>query len=128
MKEAIAYSIMGLGAGGFYALMAMGVVVAFKGSGVINFAHGALAMYIAFQFYYLRSEGIFHLPWFDILPTSWLNLPVRFNLTNGQPMNFWLCVLLAILTSLILGAIIHFLVFRPFAMPHRLEKLLVPLV
>ena len=52
MKEAIAYSIMGLGAGGFYALMAMGVVVAFKGSGVINFAHGALAMYIAFQFYY----------------------------------------------------------------------------
>ena len=68
MKEAIAYSIMGLGAGGFYALMAMGVVVAFKGSGVINFAHGALAMYIAFQFFYLRSEGIFHLPWFDILP------------------------------------------------------------
>ena len=113
MKEAIAYSIMGLGAGGFYALMAMGVVVAFKGSGVINFAHGALAMYIAFQFYYLRSEGIFHLPWFDILPTSWLNLPVRFNLTDGMPMNFWLCVLLAILTSLILGAIIHFLVFRP---------------
>jgi branched-chain amino acid transport system permease protein len=113
MKEAIAYSIMGLGAGGFYALMAMGIVVAYKGSGVINFSHGAIAMYVAFQFYNLRTEGIFRLPWFDILPTSWLNIPVRFNLTDGQPMNFWLCVLLALLTSVLIGALIHYLVFKP---------------
>ena len=113
MKEAIAYSIMGLGSGGFYALMAMGIVVAYKGSGVINFSHGAIAMYVAFQFYNLRTEGVFRLPWFDILPTSWLNLPVRFNLTDGQPMNFWLCVLLGLLTSVIIGALIHYLVFKP---------------
>jgi branched-chain amino acid transport system permease protein len=113
MKEAIAYSIMGLGSGGFYALMAMGIVVAFKGSGVINFSHGAIAMYVAFQFYNLRSEGVFHLPWFDILPTSWLNLPVKFSLNDGMPINFWLCVLLALLTSLLVGALIHFLVFKP---------------
>ena len=66
MKEAIAYSIMGLGSGGFYALMAMGIVVAYKGSGVINFSHGAIAMYVAFQFYNLRTEGVFRLPRFDI--------------------------------------------------------------
>ena len=113
MKEAIAYSIMGLGSGGFYALMAMGIVVAFKGSGVINFSHGAIAMYVAFQFYNLRTEGVFHLPWFDILPTSWLNLPVKFSLNDGMPVNFWLCVLLALLTSLLVGALIHYLVFKP---------------
>ena len=113
MKDAIAYSIMGLGAGGFYALMAMGIVVAYKGSGVINFAHGALAMYIGFQFYYLRTEGVFHFPWFDILPTKTLNLPVKLSLNDGMPLNFWFSVILALLTSLMLGAIIHYLVFKP---------------
>jgi len=113
MKDAIAYSIMGLGSGGFYALMAMGIVVAYKGSGVINFAHGALAMYISYQFYYLRTEGVFHFPWFDILPTKTLNLPVKLSLNNGMPMNFWFAVILALLTSLLLGVIIHYLVFKP---------------
>jgi len=113
MKEAIAYTIMGLGSGGFFALMAMGIVVAYKGSGVINFSHGAIAMYVAFQFSYLRGEGTFHFPWFDPLPTSWLNLPVKLSLNGGMPLNFWLSVLLALLTSLLIGAGIHYLVFKP---------------
>jgi len=113
MKDAIAFSIMGLGAGGFYALMAIGIVVAYKGSGVINFAHGALAMYVGYQFYYLRSEGIFHFPWFDPIPTRTLNLPVKLSLNDGMPMNFWLAALLATLTSLLLGAAMHYLVFKP---------------
>jgi len=113
MKEAIAYTIMGLGSGGFFALMAMGIVVAYKGSGVINFSHGAIAMYIAFQFSYLRNEGVFHFPWFDPLPTSWLNLPVQLSLNDGMPLNFWLSVVLALLTSLLIGAGIHYLVFKP---------------
>ena len=113
MKEALLYSIMGLGAGGFFALMAMGIVTAYKGSGVINFAHGAIAMYVAFQFFYLRNEGIFHLPWFDILPTKTLNLPVRFSLNNGVGVNVWIATVLAMATALLLGAGIHYLVFKP---------------
>lgn len=113
MNEAILYSIMGLGAGGFFALMAMGIVAAYKGSGVINFAHGALAMYVAFQFFYLRTEGMFFLPWFDILPTKTLNLPVRLSLNNGMGLNVWVAAILAMFTSMILGAAIHYLVFKP---------------
>ena len=113
MKEGIAYAIMGLGSGGFYALMAIGIVVAYKGSGVINFAHGAIAMYVAFQFSYLRSEGTFRFPWRDPLPTSVVNLPVVLSLNNGQPINFWIAVLLSLLTALMLGAAIHYLVFKP---------------
>jgi len=113
MNEAILYSLMGLGAGGFFALMAMGIVAAYKGSGVINFAHGALAMYVAFQFYYLRSEGMFFLPWFDILPTKTLNLPVRLSLNNGVGLSVWVATVLALLTSLMLGAGVHYLVFKP---------------
>ncbi|MEI8160609.1 MAG: ABC transporter permease [Actinomycetes bacterium] len=113
MKEGIAYAIMGLGSGGFYALMAIGIVVAYKGSGVINFAHGAIAMYVAFQFSFLRSEGTFHFPWLDPLPTSVVNLPVTLSLNNGEPINFWIAVLLSLLTALLLGAAIHYLVFKP---------------
>jgi len=113
MKEGIAYAIMGLGSGGFYALMAIGIVVAYKGSGVINFAHGAIAMYVAFQFSYLRSEGTFRFPWRDPLPTSVINLPVVLSLNNGEPLNFWLAVLLSLITALFLGAAIHYLVFKP---------------
>jgi len=104
---------MGLGAGGFFALMAMGIVTAYKGSGVINFSHGAIAMYIAFQFFYLRNEGIFHFPWFDILPTKTLNIPVRLSLNNGVGINVWLAAILAMATALLLGAAIHYLVFKP---------------
>jgi len=113
MKEGIAYAIMGLGSGGFYALMAIGIVVAYKGSGVINFAHGAIAMYVAFQFSYLRSEGTFRFPWLDPLPTSVINLPVTLSLNNGEPINFWIAVFLSLLTALLLGAVIHYLVFKP---------------
>ncbi|MFM8389171.1 MAG: ABC transporter permease subunit [Actinomycetota bacterium] len=113
MKEALLYSIMGLGAGGFFALMAMGIVTAYKGSGVINFSHGAIAMYVAFQFFYLRNEGIFHFPWFDILPTKTLNLPVRMSLNDGVGINVWLAAILAMATALLLGAGIHYLVFKP---------------
>lgn len=113
MKEALLYSIMGLGAGGFFALMAMGIVTAYKGSGVINFGHGAIAGYVAFQFFTLRNEGVFHLPWFDILPTKTLNLPVRFSLNNGTGINIWLAAVLAMATALLLGAGVHYLVFKP---------------
>lgn len=113
MKEALLYSIMGLGAGGFFALMAMGIVTAYKGSGVINFGHGAIAGYVAFQFFTLRNEGVFHLPWFDILPTKTLNLPVRFSLNNGTGINIWLAAILAMATALLLGAGVHYLVFKP---------------
>jgi branched-chain amino acid transport system permease protein len=112
MKEALAYVFLGLGTGGFYALLATGIIVGFKGSGVINFAHAAIASYVAFQYTYLRKEGLFVLPWVDIVPTHDLNLPVKLNM-GGTPMGtvgafFW-----AMVTAIGLGALAHFLVFRP---------------
>jgi branched-chain amino acid transport system permease protein len=114
MKDAIAYLLIGLGAGGFYAMLASGVVVAFKGSGVINFAHGAMAMFVGFQFHYLRTKSRLQLPWVDFLPFKWLNLPVtiRFDAAGGK-MSFLPAFILSMLTAVLLGAMAHFLVFRP---------------
>ncbi len=112
MKDLIAYALLGLGAGGLYALLGTGVVVAFRGSGVINFAHGALAMYSAFTYDELRHRGRIALPWFDILPTHTLNLPVHITLKHG-PMPFVPSFAIALLMAVLLGLGCHFLVFRP---------------
>jgi branched-chain amino acid transport system permease protein len=113
MKDPIAFLLLGLGAGGFYALLAAGVVVAFKGSGVINLAHGALASYCAFQYNYLIDDGKLRLPWFDFLPTHWLNVPVKIRVGPEDGLHWIPAFVLTMVTALLLGAMIHFLVFRP---------------
>src|SRR5271165_6487958 len=44
MMEFLQFAVLGLGAGAVYALLAHGVIVIYRGSGIINFAHGAMAM------------------------------------------------------------------------------------
>lgn len=113
MKDAIAFAFLGLGAGSFFALMASGLVVAYKGSGVINFAHGSVAMYAAFTFNYLRIDGKLRLPWIDFLPTHQLNVPVKITISSGGRVYVWLAVAIALAMSILLGAAMHYLVFRP---------------
>ena len=40
-------ALLGLGVGGFYGLLACGVVVGHKGSGLINLDQGALAFFVS---------------------------------------------------------------------------------
>jgi sulfate-transporting ATPase len=51
MKELLQFTLIGLGLGSSYALFAQGVVLVYRGSGIVNFAHGALgvlASYLTF--------------------------------------------------------------------------------
>ncbi len=113
MKDAIAILFSGLGSGGFFALLAIGIVIAFRGSGVINFAQGALAMFIAFEFDSLRKKGTLQLPWVDILPTKSVNLPVRITFGGAEPMAFLPAFVIAMAMAVVLGVLLHYLVFRP---------------
>jgi branched-chain amino acid transport system permease protein len=57
--------IAGLSTGSIYALVGLGLVLAYKGTGVLNFAHGelvALGAYIA-----LFLTAFFHLPYWQVL-------------------------------------------------------------
>ena len=72
METAIGTTLGGLGFGGFFALLAVGLVIVFRGSGVINFAQGAIAMFTAYEFHSLRTKGTVQLPWVDPLPTKQL--------------------------------------------------------
>ncbi|MFJ8025424.1 ATP-binding cassette domain-containing protein [Streptomyces sp. NPDC096311] len=51
------FIIVGLSAGGAYALTAIGVVTIYRGSGVLNFAHGAIGMAGTYVFWELYEDG-----------------------------------------------------------------------
>jgi len=51
------FGLLGLGLGGIYALSAQGIVLVYRGSGVLNFAHGAMAAIGAFTYVEALDAG-----------------------------------------------------------------------
>jgi len=111
MNDVMFFALVGLATGSLYAMLASGLVCAFKGSGVINFAHGALAMYPAYTLDEMQKNGDFFLPWFDFIPGP-VDLPVRVSVADG-PVDFFPAMVVALLMAAFLGVLVHFLVFRP---------------
>lgn len=56
MRELLVYVILGLGPGAVNALLGLGLVTVYRGSGVLNFGHASVAMYVAFVFRWLRQD------------------------------------------------------------------------
>ena len=52
--------ITGIMMGGVYGLMAVGVIIIIKASGVFNFAHGAIVVFGAFIFWAFLEIGRAH--------------------------------------------------------------------
>ena len=102
MSQYILFLFVGLGVGSIYASLAMGLVVTYKGTGVINFAQGAMAMYGAYVYDELRKTGDL------VFPVFWI--PDRLHI--GSP-PFVVCFVLGIISAALLGLVAHFLVFRP---------------
>jgi branched-chain amino acid transport system permease protein len=87
----------GAALGALYALLALGFVLIFKATQVINFAHGAIASMGAF---FLASIAVDH-----HIPGRWI---------GGPDWVAWsLAVLLAVLAAVVLGLIIERLAIRP---------------
>ena len=53
MKQVLLFAILGLAQGGAYALMAQGLVLVYRASGVLNLAHAAFGMVGAYAYYEL---------------------------------------------------------------------------
>ena len=71
--------MIGLGVGCLYAAIGIGVIVTYRGTGVINFATGATAMWGTYVYAELRSTGDF------VLPV--VGIPHRVGLAG--PTSFW---------------------------------------
>jgi sulfate-transporting ATPase len=98
--DILQFALIGLGAGAIYALAAQGLVLIYRGSGVLNFAQGAMGMVGAFVFYDLRDEG----GWSD--PEA---------------------MLAALGVAAAIGALTHLLVMRPLRHAPRISKVIATL-
>ena len=64
MIEFLQFSVQGLAAGSLYAIVAIGLVLLYRGTRVLNFAHGefgALGAYVFWQLYPQRTWMFFAL-------------------------------------------------------------------
>ena len=115
----------GVGSGAFYAAIALGVVLTYRGAGVVNFANAATAMFVAYIYADLRSTGYVFLPPLPnpLAPIEGIvhragangfsvpDWPTRVG--SGHPLSLWPAIIVSLLACVVLGLIFHFLIFRP---------------
>src|SRR3972149_7276500 len=100
MKELLQFAVRGLGGGALTSGIALGVVLAYRGSGIINLATGAVAMVAGFFFFAFKTgEGVF--------PAAG---------TAGS-------IVLALMAACLMGVLMELLAFRPLRTASPLAKL-----
>ena len=106
MQQYLLFAIVGLGFGTIYAAISMGVVITYRGTGIINFATGAMAMWGAYVFDELNRTGDL------VFPVA--IIPHKVSIGDGLgSVPFALAMVLAVLSCSLIGLLVHFLVFRP---------------
>ena len=111
--------LFGLGNGSIIAALAIGLVVAYRASGVINFGHGAIATYVTYVYVSLTDTGEYPVPPLPnpvapiegIFDVEILDLPTMISM--GGPMGKVGALIVALFTSALLGLIAHYAIFRP---------------
>ncbi|MFJ9150767.1 ATP-binding cassette domain-containing protein [Streptomyces sp. NPDC102270] len=96
MDDVLRFALLGLGLGALYALTAHGIVLVYRGSGVLNFAHGAIGMAGAYVQWELAAQ-------------------------HGVP--YWPATACGVLASAVLGVLTHLLVLRPLRTASSLARL-----
>ncbi len=106
MQQYLLFAIVGLGFGSIYTALSMGVVITYRGTGIINFATGAMAMWGAYVYDELTDTGDLVLPVVIVRH--------RISLGGGSgSVPFATAIVLAVLSCSLIGLMVHFLVFRP---------------
>jgi branched-chain amino acid transport system permease protein len=102
-KHVLQFGLLGLGAGALIAGIALGVVLTYRGSGIINLATGAVAMVAGYSFWSLKSDF--------------------FGFTLGTAPG----LVVTLLVCAVLGVLTETLVFRPLRTAAPLAKLIASL-
>ncbi len=111
MTDYLFYLLLGSGAAAIMAAFGLGLVITHQGSGVVNFAYGAMAMWVAYVYADLR-QGAYPFP----VP----GLPARYHFDGD--VGFRWAFSLAVLTAAVLGLVVWMLVFRPLRRAPSLAK------
>jgi len=102
MSDHLVFLALGLGNGAVYAALGLALVMTFRSSGVVNFATGAIALYVAYTYGFLRKGELL-----SPIPGT----PTTIDL--GGPWGFLPALALSLLIAAALGALLYGLVFRP---------------
>lgn len=113
MSSYLLFLIIGLGSGSVYALLGLGLVLEQRSSGVINFAHGAIAMFIAYVYVELRASGRLVFPW--------LGVPHSVGIASGG-LGTAAALAIALVYAALFGLVLYLLVFRPLRTAPALGK------
>lgn len=119
------YALTGLGSGAAIAALALGLVLTFRASNVVNIAHGAIGMYGAYVYYGLRN---FKLSGTDLggdLVLPIIGLPAKVHVLDRPTALF--ALLIALLMAALVGAILYALVFRPLRSAPPLARIIASL-
>jgi branched-chain amino acid transport system permease protein len=108
VSDHLLFLIVGLGAGAAYAALAMALVTTYRGTGVVNIAQGAMAVWVAFVYDELRRTGDL------VLPAGRIEL--------GAPLAAGPALALGVVTAVALGLVLHLAVFRPLRSAPPLAK------
>src|SRR5579871_4094175 len=99
MSTFVANTVIGLSLGGIFALAALGIVLVYRVTGVLNFANGAMGMFSTF----VAWDVFFH--------------------HSGE--NFWLALVAGVVFSIVLGLALQWAVFYWLAARTQLVKAVV---
>ncbi len=99
MQTYLQFAVLGLGLGAIYIGLGTGLLLVHRATGIINFAQGAMAMWGAYVFAQLRVDGTL------VLPIGSVDL--------GRRPPVLVAALIGLAMALLLGVLVHYLVFRP---------------
>ncbi len=99
MSTHVLFLIVGLGAGAAYAAVAMALVATYRGTGVVNIAQGAMAMWSAFVYDELRKSGDL------VFPVGRVHVADR--------VSAWPAFVIGVASAALVALLLHLLVFRP---------------
>src|ERR687892_1096528 len=99
MDQVLLFALLGLGSGALIAGIALAVVLTYRGSGIINIATGGVAMLAGYSFWSLKT-GEF-----------------------GTELGTAPALLITLVVTLVIGALIHLIAFRPLRNAAPLAKL-----
>ena len=104
MDQIILFALLGLGTGALIAGIGLGIVLTYRGSGVINLATGAISMVAGYLFFTLNTGGFF-----------------------GIELAVWPACIVGLIMALALGIACEYGVFRPLRNASPLAKLVASL-
>jgi len=102
MSQYVVFLLLGLGSGAVFGALALTLVLTYRGSGVVNFATGAIALYGAYTYAFLRQGEL-------LVPLP--GLPKKVGL--GGPLGLFPAVVISLVLAALLGVALYGLVFRP---------------